>query len=142
MCKKELEDKKKYIISNSSILTNIEHIEIFKILKKYNIKYSENSNGIFINLNYLDNKIIDEIFKFIYFCIKNKEKLKIESKERDNLKKILNKNQHKQIDNKQSYKEKNKNENFKFELINDYDINIDNNETYYKENTFIIPQLK
>ena len=41
-------DKRK-IISNIKKLSKIEHIEVFKIIQKEEIKYSENSNGIFIN---------------------------------------------------------------------------------------------
>tara|TARA_Y100000780_G_C13693045_1_gene420324 strand:- start:6163 stop:6441 length:279 start_codon:yes stop_codon:yes gene_type:complete len=44
------------------------HIEILKILKNKDIDYSENKNGIFLNLSTTDNKIIMEIEKYIdYF---------------------------------------------------------------------------
>ncbi len=36
-------------------LSSSHHIDIFKIIKKHNISYSENLNGIFINLTELDN---------------------------------------------------------------------------------------
>ena len=64
------------IIKNIKELSKIEHIEIFKIIKNKNIKYSENSNGIFVNFNNIPNNIIGELYDFIKFCLKNKEELK------------------------------------------------------------------
>tara|TARA_B110000261_G_C13083541_1_gene356876 strand:+ start:2357 stop:2845 length:489 start_codon:yes stop_codon:yes gene_type:complete len=46
------------------------HIEIAKILHKNNIKLSENSNGIFINLSNLDNNSMDKIKEYLSF-VKN-----------------------------------------------------------------------
>lgn len=48
-------------------LTEID--EIFKILHKYNSNYSKNNNGVFINLNWLDKHILEEIDKYIDFCL-------------------------------------------------------------------------
>lgn len=50
-----------------------QHFEIFKIFKKYNIPFSENKNGIFLNLNCVDEFIISEIKEFILY-LKNQEK--------------------------------------------------------------------
>jgi hypothetical protein len=46
------------------------HIEIAKILHKNNIRLSENSNGIFINLSNLDNNSMDKIKEYLSF-VKN-----------------------------------------------------------------------
>ena len=64
------------IIKNIKELSKIEHIEIFKIIKCKDIKYSENSNGIFVNFNNIPNNIIGELYDFIKFCLKNKEELR------------------------------------------------------------------
>lgn len=68
-------DKRK-IINNIKNLSKIEHIEVFKIIQKEEIKYSENSNGIFVNFENIPNDIIKKIDNFINFCLKNKEELK------------------------------------------------------------------
>jgi hypothetical protein len=47
----EIDKIRKYIIDKSKILKKYEHIEIFKIIRKDNINFTENNNGIFINLN-------------------------------------------------------------------------------------------
>jgi len=66
---------KKEIVTKIQMLSKIEHIEIFKIFKKNNIKYTENSNGIFINFMNIDDSVITSLDKFIKFCYKNKDSL-------------------------------------------------------------------
>tara|TARA_Y100000385_G_C13083276_1_gene635056 strand:+ start:2141 stop:2614 length:474 start_codon:yes stop_codon:yes gene_type:complete len=43
--------------------------EIFKIIYESNSKYTHNSNGIFVNLAWVDLQILDKIKKYIDFCI-------------------------------------------------------------------------
>ena len=54
-------------------LDKIHHIKILNILKNNSIKYSENRNGIFVNMNSFDNNTIDQINKILLY-IKNQEK--------------------------------------------------------------------
>ena len=49
------------------------HNKILKVLVKNNIKYSENRNGVFVNMNSFDNVTIKEIEKTLLY-IKNQEK--------------------------------------------------------------------
>ena len=49
------------------------HNKILKILVQNNIKYSENRNGIFVNMNSFDNKTVKEIEESLLY-IKNQEK--------------------------------------------------------------------
>jgi hypothetical protein len=44
-----------------SELTKDEYLEIYKIIKKNNIKHTKNNNGIFLNLNHLTQQTIDDI---------------------------------------------------------------------------------
>ena len=46
-------------------LNTIHHQKIFDIVRENNIKFSENRNGVFINLNNLPNIVIDQIKKYI-----------------------------------------------------------------------------
>ena len=50
------------------------HIEIAKLLKNNNIKLMENNNGIFINLNKLPSKLLNEIIQYMNF-VKEQESL-------------------------------------------------------------------
>ena len=69
-----------------------EHYEVLKIIIKYNCNYSENKNGIFINMTKLSKQSIDEIEKLLEFSQKNKIRLHNDALLRNNLIENLNKN--------------------------------------------------
>jgi hypothetical protein len=134
------DSNKKFIIDKCKILKEEEHKEIFKIIKKNNIKFTQNSNGIFINLNKLPNQVIEEIFVFVNYCIENKNQLKIDNNKRESIKKII----------KDTFIQENfvcnNNTNTNEPLINvgkgikyDRKNEIDQNELYYAENIIEIP---
>jgi len=56
-------------------LDKSEYYEILKIVQKYNNKYTENNNGIFINMNKLSDDTISDIEKFLTFSNENKKML-------------------------------------------------------------------
>ena len=49
-----------------------QHLEILKILKKHEITFSENKNGIFVNLNCVNEFILSEIKEYILY-LRNQE---------------------------------------------------------------------
>jgi hypothetical protein len=144
----EIDNLKKYIIDMVKTFTKFEHIEIFQIIKKNNIKYTENSNGIFVNLNYLPINILKKIEHFINFCLKNKDCLQKEISERDKIKQLISESKYKMeeiyFDYKKnlSFDDNSNNSNLERGFSFDYECNPDNNDMYYQESTFIIPQLK
>lgn len=50
------------------------HIDIFKIFKDKDIPFSENKNGIFINLTNIPNNVIEEVKKHIHY-LENQENM-------------------------------------------------------------------
>ena len=54
----------KFIIDKCKTLKEDEHIEIFKIMKKNNTQYTQNNNGIFINLNKIPHNLLEKIHTF------------------------------------------------------------------------------
>ena len=42
-------------------MTKINQVEILKILLKHNVKINENKSGIFVNMSFLDQHIIEDI---------------------------------------------------------------------------------
>lgn len=62
-----------------------DQIEVFKLFKKKKVKYTENKNGIFINLTTLDNKMLLELQNFVDFAIQNKNTLEKENIIRDSI---------------------------------------------------------
>lgn len=69
LCKKK---KLKDLIKN---LNHFELIEIFNIFKNENCNYSENTNGIFINITNVNEDIINKVYKFIEFTEEKKKEL-------------------------------------------------------------------
>jgi len=59
------------IKNNISNLNNNELEEIFKIIYKNNNNYTKNNNGVFINLNWLNDETLNQINNYINFCIKS-----------------------------------------------------------------------
>lgn len=68
-------DTAKLVILKEQIenLDAFHHNKILKVLVKNNIKYSENRNGIFVNMNSFDKNTIKEIEDSLLY-IKNQEK--------------------------------------------------------------------
>ena len=67
--------KKKKLIDMVKNLNKFEAQEIFQIIKEENIQFSENTNGIFVNLKYVSEPIIDRIFQFLEFIQQKKKEL-------------------------------------------------------------------
>lgn len=67
--------KKKKLIELSKNLSKLEYLEIFNIIQEDKCPYSENKNGIFINLSNMNEVTIDKIFDFINFIKHKREDL-------------------------------------------------------------------
>merc|ERR1711907_630502 len=65
----QIKDLKKLI----NELHENEHIEIFKIIKNDTDKFTENRNGIFINMSNLQDSTLVKIRNFVDFCNENKK---------------------------------------------------------------------
>lgn len=135
-----LDMKKKFIIDKIKFFNKLEEIEVLKILKKEKIKYSENNNGIFINLNILEATIIDIIYQFVKYCIVKKKKLQKDSKQRDTFKNLLNNNNSK-IDNLKKNKQIVNNNNSTNNFMFNEELDIDQNDMYYQDSYFKLPEL-
>ena len=63
-----------------SSLSQTELYEIFKILYDNNSNYTKNNNGIFVNLNWLNIDILNQINNYIILIIKNLSQKNISKK--------------------------------------------------------------
>ena len=48
-------------------MTKINQVEILKILLKHNVKINENKSGIFVNMTFLDKKIIEDMETYLHY---------------------------------------------------------------------------
>lgn len=65
----------KYIQANISKLCQTEIDEVFKILHVNNSSYTQNNNGVFVNLNWIDDEVMNKIHKYILFCLRSQTEI-------------------------------------------------------------------
>jgi hypothetical protein len=58
---------RKQLLDEIKLLSKEEYYELFRILKKNNVDYSENSNGIFFDLSSISQEIFEKIKSFIEY---------------------------------------------------------------------------
>ena len=68
-------NKLKSLKEKIEALEETEHKEILKIIKRYECKFTENNNGVFINMNKLSEDVIKEIESFLVFSDENNKML-------------------------------------------------------------------
>lgn len=66
---------KKHLFDKINSLTSTEHDEIYRIITENDINVSKNKNGIFFNLSSIDDVVLNEIDKFVTYCVNNKQQL-------------------------------------------------------------------
>ncbi len=64
---------KKEIIDKSKGLCHDEHLQLFRVLKEHEVGYSENKNGILVNLEKVPNDVIKKLKDIIDLCYSNRE---------------------------------------------------------------------
>jgi hypothetical protein len=65
----------KTIQTNVSKLTESENLELFKLILDTNANYTKNNNGIFLNLNWIEEDLLIKINNYILFCIKSQNEI-------------------------------------------------------------------
>lgn len=65
-------DDRKIFHDNLKNLVKSECEQIFRILKRHDEKYTENSNGIFFDVMSISEKTFGEMKLFMDFCIENR----------------------------------------------------------------------
>ena len=68
-------DSLKYLRDKVESLSVFHQTEIVRILQKNKVTFSENKNGIFVNLTYVNSDVIDEINEYIIYVYKQEYQL-------------------------------------------------------------------
>ena len=68
-------DSLKYLRDKIELLTAFHQIEILRILHTNKVTFSENKNGVFVNLTYVSSDIIDTISEYIIYVYKQESQL-------------------------------------------------------------------
>jgi hypothetical protein len=62
-----LNDKKAIMTRIQNLKNKRHYIHIYKIIKDNNVSYSQNINGIFINLTNIEDSILDKIIEYLNY---------------------------------------------------------------------------
>lgn len=68
-------ERRKTFLDSLKGLTKSEYIEIIRLLQKHEVVYSENHNGIFLNLTALPQHVFDDLQQFLVFTQQNRQNL-------------------------------------------------------------------
>jgi hypothetical protein len=68
-------NRRKAFLDSLKGLTKAEYVEIVRILQKHQAPFSENHNGIFLNLTTMTQEVFDDLEKFLVFTQSNRQKL-------------------------------------------------------------------
>jgi hypothetical protein len=78
----------KRIVAAIQNLEPTETMELFRLLHKYKCQYTRNNNGIFVNLSWLSDDMLERIEQYVAFCSKSH----CEVKKYESICDVLNKN--------------------------------------------------
>jgi hypothetical protein len=78
-------EQRKRMFEEIKHFNRAEKEELYRILRRCNEEVSENKNGMFFDLMNLQATTIEEIRKWIEFCIQNKATFEIREKEMSSL---------------------------------------------------------
>ena len=65
-------EQRKLFLDDLKLLEKDEYEEIFRILKRNNVAYSENSNGIFFDVSQLNTEVFTSLQTFMVLCKKQR----------------------------------------------------------------------
>ena len=65
---KQMYEKRKQFLEEVKGLDKEEFQEIFRIIKKNGVEFSENSNGVFFDLNQISDEIFQKLKSFMDYC--------------------------------------------------------------------------
>jgi hypothetical protein len=86
----------KQIVTAIQTLESTEIMELFKLLHKHKCEYTRNNNGIFINLSWLSEDILEKIEQYVAFCNKSHNEVQRYESICDVLNRKINDNKNKQ----------------------------------------------
>lgn len=87
----EYEERKRILVELKKLVKS-EQEQIFLILKRYKVDFSENSNGVFFDLNRVPKEPFEEMRKFLTFCQTNRKDFEARDREMESSRLILGDN--------------------------------------------------
>jgi hypothetical protein len=85
-------EERKKVLNEIKKLVKAEQEQVFLILKRYKVDFSENSNGVFFDLSRVPKEPFEEIQKFLTFCQTNRNDFEVRDREMESSRLILGDN--------------------------------------------------
>jgi hypothetical protein len=85
-------EERKQALQEFRKLVKAEQEQIFLILKRYKLEFSENSNGVFFDLSRVPKEPFQEIQKFLIFCQTNRSDFEARDREMETSRMSLGEN--------------------------------------------------
>lgn len=70
-------ERRKKLVSAVEKLSDTELEELFKMIHSNGCNYTKNNNGIFLNLAWIDEELLNKLEKYIEFCNKSRIEIKM-----------------------------------------------------------------
>lgn len=83
-------EQKKQFLEDLKMLTQEQYAEVFRIVKLENVKFTENSNGIFFDLNTTEDAAFEKMLKFMDLCKAQRDEDKARGEEITHLREEAN----------------------------------------------------
>lgn len=68
-------------VEDLKLLTEDEHLEILKILRLKHVPTTENANGVYFPMSIINDELLEELTKFVKFCLESHTRLEARDKE-------------------------------------------------------------
>ena len=65
-------EERRTFFEHLRILVKSEYEEVFRIIKRFNEPYTENSNGIFFDVNTIKDETFGQLKEYMQFCLENR----------------------------------------------------------------------
>jgi len=78
-------ERRRRVWESVKTLNKSEQEQLFRILKRANAEFTENTNGIFFDFGKLEQAVFEEIVKFLEFCAENRVNFEKRDKEIETL---------------------------------------------------------
>ncbi len=73
MTKVSVQEKKDLIDRVRSLTDPTEHRQLLRVIIKSRVKFTENTNGCFIDLSKIDDRVINRLYQVVELCEQNRE---------------------------------------------------------------------
>ena len=81
--------KKEWIKEQLDKMDSNEHTQVYEIIKKYTAQFTKTQNGVLISSDNLTTECLEEIERYITFCLDQRKRMDEDNKTRKNYERMV-----------------------------------------------------